>query len=253
MHSSLALEHYGHRAGADRRWLVLCDHATHRIPAELGDLGLPAAEICRHIGWDIGALDLAQAIAAELQAPIFWHGWSRLVVDPNRHPHSADVVIPESDGTPIPANLQLDAAARDARIARYHTPYHAVIDAYLQAAKSAGELPTLLAIHSMTPRLRCEPRSRPMQASVLWLDDESGERLARPMIEHLRAQGLVVGDNDPYSCIELDTMGYTLDRHARQRGLPYLLIEVRQDLLDGPAAIRRWAERLSAGFDSVCR
>lgn len=252
MHSSETPEHYGYRAGADRRWLVLCDHATHHIPAELGELGLPAEEIRRHIGWDLGALDLALAIAEGLQAPIFWHAWSRLVVDPNRAPDAADSVITESDGTPIPANQQLSAAERAERLTRYHQPYHDAIDAYLAAAQQAGESPILLAIHSMTPCLRATPRPRPMQASVLWMDDAAGQQLARPMLAWLRAQGLIVGDNDPYSCIELATMGYTLDRHGCRRQLPYLLIEVRQDLLEDPAAIQRWADRLIDGFRAVC-
>lgn len=245
-------EHFHFRDGADRRWLVLCDHATNRIPASLGDLGLTSEALERHIAYDIGALPVAQAVARRLSAPMFWHGWSRLVADPNRPPKHPEVVIPVSDLTEVPANQGLSEAARAERVDRFHTPYHHAIHAHLQAANAAGERPVLLAIHSMTPMKREDLRPRTMQASVLWLHDESGRRLARPMIAWLRDQGLVVGDNDPYSCIALRSMGYTLDRHAIRRGLAYLLIELRQDLLETAEAVEAWAERLAAGFRSVC-
>lgn len=251
MRSGERSDHYGYRDGSDRRFLVLCDHATHRIPAELGDLGLPPTELNRHIAYDLGALPLAQAIAARLSAPLFWHGWSRLVVDPNRYPSCPEVVIPRSDLTEVPVNQGLDDAARAARIARYHAPYHAAIRAHLDAAAAAGGAPVLLAIHTMTPMKREDRRPRAMQTAVLRLEDDSGRRLARPLIERLRGAGLTVGDNDPYSAIALNSMGYTLDHHGRARGLPYLLIEVRQDLLESPEAIEAWADRLTAGFRAV--
>lgn len=247
-------EHYSYRDGRDHRSLVLCDHATNRIPAELGNLGLPPEERNRHIGYDIGALPLAQAIAQRLSAPIFWPAWSRLVADVNRAPKSLDVVPPISDGTMVPGNQALDESAQADRIARYHTPYHDAISRHLDHTKASGQRPIMLAIHTMTDCLREEGVPRTMQASVLWLDDDViGDQLARPLIDWLCLEGLSVGDNSPYDCNELKSMCYTLDHHARRRGLPYLLIEVRQDLLDGPEAIERWAELLVRGLRAVCR
>lgn len=251
MHSDGNFQHYGDRDGSNRRWLVLCDHATNRIPVALGDLGLPPEELNRHIAYDLGALPLAQAIAARLAAPIYWHGWSRLVVDPNRDPESAEVVPPISDLTVVPANQGLTATMRAERIARYHAPYHAAITSRLDATQQSGEQPLLLSIHSMTPKKHEDQRPRQMQCAVLWLEDDSGTRLARPLIDWLRGLGLEVGDNDPYSAIELQSMGYTLDLHGRARGLPYLLIEVRQDLLEQQEAIDAWADRLTLGFRTV--
>lgn len=245
--------HYYRLDGADPRWLVLCDHATNRIPAELGDLGLPACELQRHIAWDLGALPLAQAIALRLDAPLFWHAWSRLVVDPNRPPGSEEVVPPISDGTVVPANQGLDEAGRAERLARYHTPYHEAIRRHLDQAEAAGQRPIVLAIHTMTDCLRTEGIPRAMHVSVLWLADEViGDQLARPLIDWLSREGLPVGDNSPYDCNELQSMCYTLDHHARPRGLPYLLIEVRQDLLDSSDAVECWAERLVRGLRAVC-
>ena len=45
--------------------LVICDHASRFVPPEFANLGVPEEEIARHIGWDIGAGDVARAIPAE--------------------------------------------------------------------------------------------------------------------------------------------------------------------------------------------
>jgi predicted N-formylglutamate amidohydrolase len=42
-------------------FVILVDHAGRAIPRRLGDLGLPAGELVRHIAWDIGALEVAKA------------------------------------------------------------------------------------------------------------------------------------------------------------------------------------------------
>ncbi len=51
-------------------FLIVADHAGHRIPRRLNDLGLPASELRRHIAWDIGALGVARKVAATLDAPL---------------------------------------------------------------------------------------------------------------------------------------------------------------------------------------
>ena len=43
--------------GADRpaRWLVTCDHAANTVPPFMdGSLGLPEADMARHIAYDVG-------------------------------------------------------------------------------------------------------------------------------------------------------------------------------------------------------
>ena len=66
--------------------LLLCDHASKAVPKALGDLGISQAELSRHIGWDIGGLDAAIALAKALDAPLVASGYSRLVIDCNRWP-----------------------------------------------------------------------------------------------------------------------------------------------------------------------
>lgn len=66
--------------------LLLCDHASKAVPRALGDLDLPASDLARHIGWDIGGLDAAIELSSALDAPLVASGYSRLVIDCNRWP-----------------------------------------------------------------------------------------------------------------------------------------------------------------------
>lgn len=83
--------------------LLLCDHASNRIPASLGTLGLSPDELGRHIAWDIGAAAVTERMAVLLDAPALFTGYSRLVLDCNRHPGSPGASPATSDGVAIPA------------------------------------------------------------------------------------------------------------------------------------------------------
>ena len=222
------------------RILLLCDHASNHVPADVagGDLGLPAAEMARHIAWDIGAAGVTEALAALLDAPALLTRFSRLVVDPNRGEDDPTLVMRLYDGTVIPANRLIDRAEVDRRLEAYHRPYHRAIDAALDRLRVAGRAPAIVSIHSFTPQLRGRP-PRPWQVGVLWHRDG---RIALPLIARLRDEGLCVGDNEPYSG-ELE--GDTLSRHGTRTGLPHVLIEIRQDLIGDMAGQRGWAERLA--------
>ena len=124
------------------------------------------------------------------------------------------------------------------RLIAYHRPYHAALDAAIERMCAAGRTPALVAIHSYTRQLRGRP-PRPWQVGILWHHDG---RIAVPLIARLRAEGLCVGDNQPYSG-QLE--GDTMSRHGTGRGLPHVLIELRQDLIHAPADQRLWAERLA--------
>src|SRR3546814_16992504 len=99
-------------------------------------------------------------------------------------------------------------------------------------------------MHSFTPIMH--GIARPWEIGVLWNRDP---RLSRPLMERLRAEGLTVGDNEPYS--GADGHGYTQHTHGARRGLANVLIEVRQDLIDTPQGAAPWAERLSAVLAAV--
>src|SRR3546814_20434722 len=98
-------------------------------------------------------------------------------------------------------------------------------------------------MHSFTPIMH--GIARPWEIGVLWNRDP---RLPRPLMERLRAEGLTVGDNEPYS--GADGHGYTQHTHGDRRGLANVLIEVRQDLIDTPQGAALWAERLGAVLEA---
>jgi len=222
--------------------LLVCDHASNRIPAALGTLGLPAQELKRHIAWDIGAAAVTEHLAMLLDAPALLSAYSRLVLDCNRHPGGVGSIPAVSDGIAVPGNADLsdtDAAVRQEAL---FTPYQAAITARLAAFFAAGRVPALVSIHSFTPAMN--GRQRPWQVGILWDEDP---RIAQPMLAALAAQpGITVGDNEPYSARE--PHGYTTDVHGTQAGLPHVLIEIRQDLIADAAGQREWAERIAAAL-----
>lgn len=220
--------------------LLVCDHASRRIPASLGDLGLDPAALRCHLAWDIGAGALTETLAATLGAPAVLAGYSRLVVDCNRQLLDPGAFMEYGDGVVIPGNRGLTQAQKEARAAAIYWPYHDAIAGQLSRLREAGVSPAVLAIHSFTPVLNRE--SRPWQVGILWDKDE---RVPGYLIPALRDAGLVVGDNEPYS--GRAPQDFTIDNHAEAAGLPHAGIEVRQDLIDDEAGVRE-AATLFAGL-----
>jgi len=183
---------------------------------------------------DIGVAEVAVRMARTPGIAAFLGNVSRLVCDFNREEDAPAVIPHASDGHAIPGNL-FDLAGREARLARFHRPYHEALAALLDAAPPA----LILSLHSFTPSLRSEPQeARPWQVGVLYNADARAARLAIPL---LAAEGLVVGDQQPYSGTLLNA---TMNRHAEAEGRPYLGIEVRQDQIANEAGQGVWAERL---------
>jgi predicted N-formylglutamate amidohydrolase len=226
--------------GGESRILLICDHARNAVPAEVagGDLGLPAAEMARHIAYDIGARGVTVELARLLDAPALLSCYSRLVIDPNRGEDDPTLVMRLYDGTIIPANRNVPPEEVERRLEAYHRPYHRAIERTIDRMLAADRRPALVAIHSFTPRLQGRA-PRPWQIGILWHHDG---RIALPLMARLRGEGLCVGDNEPYSG-QLE--GDSMSRHGTGRSLPHVLIELRQDLIAGPADQRLWAERLA--------
>jgi predicted N-formylglutamate amidohydrolase len=218
--------------------LLVCDHAGRQVPRRLGRLGLDETAFERHIAWDIGAAEVARRLAARFSAPLVLSAYSRLVVDTNRRPGDPTAIPEESDGTIVPGNRGLTDRDRAQRFVAIHEPYHAAIGARLASCRGRGVIPVILSIHSFTPMFK--GFARPWQIGVLWNRDD---RLARPLMQRLAADGVAVGDNQPYS--GQDRHGYTMPRHAEETGLPHALIEIRQNLIDTPAGAEAWARKLA--------
>lgn len=223
---------------ADAGLLLLCDHARNAFPPGYGTLGLPAAQLKRHIAYDIGAEAVTRHLAASLGVPAVMTHFSRLLIDPNRGADDPTLIMRLSDGAIVPGNRNVDASERARRIALYYRPYHDAIGRVLDQCVATGIMPAILSIHSFTESWKTVPR--PWHAGVLWDNDP---RMAKPLLDALYAEGdLIVGDNQPYhGGLEGDTMW----QHGTSRGLAHALIEVRQDLIRDEAGQQAWGQRLA--------
>lgn len=222
----------------DARVLIICDHASPAIPPGYGDLGLP--EECRqaHVAWDIGAAEVTRGLARRLNCPAVLAGVSRLVIDCNRQPGDPTSIPSCTCGVEVPGNRALDDAEADLRAERWFWPYHHQIGTVIAHLFRHGLPPAMVSVHSFTPRMN--GFSRPWHVGVLWNRDP---RMALPVLDRLRAvDGLVVGDNEPYSGREIN---YSLDTHAGAAGLPHVSFEIRQDLIADTDGAERWADLLA--------
>lgn len=227
------------RAGAESPFFITCDHASNRLPEALGDLGVGAADRDRHIAWDIGALGVARGLGAALDATLVASGYSRLVIDLNRPAHREDRFPLRSEGTPIPGNVGLGAADRERRYAALFAPYHETIAELLDARRSRGQPTVLVAIHSFTPVYA--GIARPWEIAIL---SQRDRRVADCLLQALRRDSILdVGDNVPYRVT--DDGDYGIPIHGERRGLPHVLIELRQDTIAAACGQRAWVARLA--------
>jgi predicted N-formylglutamate amidohydrolase len=222
------------------RAILVCDHASPRIPRRLGDLGLAPADRLRHIAWDIGTAALARRLARILDAPLVLSGYSRLVVDCNRPFEVASAFCTRSEDIDVPGNVALSDAEKAARAAAFYWPYQDAVHDLVESRMGRDVLPVMVSIHSFTPVYL--GHARPWHIGVHYRLDR---RLAALALETLRADAmLTVGDNEPYP-VALDE-DYTIPVHAELRGLPYVLFEIRQDLLRVEPRIDAWADQLGS-------
>ncbi|KQX19249.1 MULTISPECIES: N-formylglutamate amidohydrolase [unclassified Sphingomonas] len=215
--------------------LLIADHASNHVPADI-DLDIDPALLDQHMAIDIGVEPLGRLLCRRLGMDGIFGPVSRLVVDLNREEHAQGLIPTESDGFAIAGNELLDAEGRRARIERFWRPYHRGI-----ADRIAADRPRLIvSLHSFTPRLSARPgEARPWQVGVLYNRDDRAASLG---IAALRAAGIVTGDNEPYSGKVLNA---TMNMHAEANAIPYLGLEVRQDLIGDEAGVAAWAERLA--------
>ena len=219
--------------------LVVSDHASNRVPDDI-DLGIDPALLSQHIAVDLGVAEVGALMAQRPGIAAFQGNVSRLVCDCNREEHAPAVIPIASDGHAIPGNA-IDHADHLVRLERFYHPYHAALADLLNAHPPA----LTLSLHSFTPLLASSHAPRPWQVGVLYNQDDRAARLAIPL---LQAEGLVVGDQEPYSGKLLNA---TMNRHAEADGRPYLGIEVRQDQIADAAGPAAWAERLARIANAV--
>nr|WP_245730922.1 N-formylglutamate amidohydrolase [Rubrimonas cliftonensis] len=224
--------------------LLLCEHAGRAVPAALAGLGVSGAVLSSHRGWDIGAEAVARGVAAKLGAPLVIQRYSRLVIDANRPPGSAQSILETSDGEAVPGNRGLSEAARRARVAEIFEPMdRAIVAAFERAPRRAA-----FSIHSFTPTLG--GAARPWRAGFLSRRDVA---TAQALMAAVRAAlpGLTLALNEPYR-IE-DETDWFIPAHAEPRGLAHALIEIRNDQIDDAAGAALWVDLLADAISAVLR
>jgi predicted N-formylglutamate amidohydrolase len=217
-------------------YVLVCEHAGKRIPKKLGTLGLAAADLERHIAWDIGAEQVSRLLSRLLDATLVLQRYSRLVYDCNRPPESADAMPVISETTPIPGNVKLSAPEKLARISEICRPFHAAVTRVLDRKAAEGITAKLVTIHSFTPVFKGKVRD--VQLGFLHdRDSYLAGRLVRSF------PGIDARLNEPYA--PKDGVLHTVNLHAAPRGINSVMIEIRNDLIASERGQNEWAQRLS--------
>lgn len=220
---------------SDHALLLVCEHAGQLFPSRLGDLGVIQVDRDSHIGWDIGAKQVTEAMAKALGAPAVMQRYSRLVIDCNR-PHTAADAMPEaSDGIAIPGNLNLSPADRAARVDEIFTPFHNEVARLFEKHKRR----MVLSIHSFTPTMN--GHSRPWNIGFLFRKDTQTSTHLSQFV-HERDPKLIIGMNKPYQIDDISD--WFVPHHGEARGIPHSLIEIRNDQLRTLQDQDKWANIL---------
>ncbi len=224
--------------------LLICDHASNRVPTKLDNLGLSDEALQMHMAWDIGAGHIIRRLSEILDAPAILGTYSRLVIDLNRRLDHPTAFVTSSEGRSIPGNVAMGDEDRALRIKELYEPFHAEIGRVLDDFAARDIVPAVISVHSFTKQFY--KLTRPWEIGVLWTRDE---RMPVPVMSYFRQKGYNVGDNQPYDSRLL--RGTTVDRHADGRRLPNVLIEMRNDLVAREQDCDKWAEMLGNCFKNL--
>jgi predicted N-formylglutamate amidohydrolase len=212
----------GGGAGA---FLIVCEHASNKLPARLGTLGLSSDALNAHIAWDPGALAVSLRLAELLDSPLIHQNFSRLAYDCNRPPEAGDAMPAISEIFEIPGNRSIEPDERQARIDEIYAPFRQAISSFIAGRKAGGHWPVMVTIHSFTPVYKGVRRD----VEIGILHDRDAE-FADGMLALSQARNeYVVRRNEPYG--PADGVTHTLKEHGIANGLRNVMIEIRNDLI----------------------
>ncbi len=141
-------------------YVLVCEHASNRLPKQLGNLGLSADDLQKHIAWDIGAEGVSRLLSRLLDAPLVLQRYSRLAYDCNRPPDSPGAMPEMSETTPIPGNKGLSAGGQDGpRFEAIYWPFHERLARMLDQRACEGRATSLVTIHSFTKLYKGKERA----------------------------------------------------------------------------------------------
>ncbi len=214
------------------RVLLVCEHASHTLPARFGTLGLSEDVRTSHIAWDPGALAVTRLLSASLDATVVYQNYSRLIYDCNRPPESPSAMPVTSEIYDIPGNADLSEAERFARTAALYIPFQTRVSDLIAVRDNV----VLVTMHSFTPVYH--GKRRDVEIGLLY---DTDARLVDAMLDHIEGGNFRVERNEPYG--PEDGVTHTLRLHALPNGLLNVMIEVRNDLIQNEEG-----QRAAAGF-----
>jgi predicted N-formylglutamate amidohydrolase len=223
-------------SGGASPFVLICEHASHSIPASLGGLGVAPENIVKHIGWDIGAAEVAKILSKVLDATLIVQNYSRLVYDCNRPPEAQSAMPEVSEIYEIPGNKNLGANDRRARVQEIYRPFHHTIEACLDERAISGRLTIPISIHSFNPTYHGKPRN----FDIGFLFDRDNW-LANFLVKAFPSDKARL--NEPYG--PKDGVMHLMNLHAFPRGLKHVMIEIRNDLITTAKNQNLWANYLS--------
>lgn len=186
---------------------------------------------------------MTRRLSLLLDAPAYLGTYSRLVIDLNRPLDADSSIVTRSEATDIPGNVGLEAAERQRRAERIFTPYHDHVGQVLDQRQARGQATRLVCVHSFTPIYLGEARI--WHGGVLF---GQARAFGEGLVARLQEPGLNIGANVPYQTSR--TSDYGVPIHGDDRGIPAVLIEIRQDLIADSAGAEAWAQRLASALNA---
>ena len=143
----------------------------------------------------------------------------------------------QSELISVPGNIDLSQEDRDARIRSVYEPFCSAVDGVLDKRSSDTVVVT---VHTFTPVYFGKYRS--VEIGLLHDDDS---RLVDAMLTHTdKLPGVIVARNEPYG--PQDGVTHSLKIHAGRRGLPNVMIEIRNDLVRSAKQVEQVAQQILA-------
>lgn len=226
------------------RFLITCEHAGNRVPDEYRNLFRQNRSVLTtHRAFDLGARQLAQALAKHLVAPLISSTETRLLIDLNRSLTNRRVF---SEYTRL-----LAAGERAELIARFYCPYRQLVEQQIEQLTSSARCIIHISVHTFVAQLNGSVRNA--DVGILYDPSRAPEKqwcCAWQSALSSRRPDLKIRRNYPYRGID---DGLTTFFRRRCEAATYFGIELEVNQRWPAAGGRTWSRLLSDISKSVPR
>lgn len=124
--------------------VISCEHGGNHIPDAYQYLFSGHQQMVEsHRGWDPGALDVAKFLAEQLNAPLFYHTTTRLLIELNRSLHHPDLFSEFSHSLSEEVKKQV--------INDFYEPYRNQVENHIAEHVRNDQNVIHLSVHTFTP------------------------------------------------------------------------------------------------------